>query len=106
MDHFKVIGRALPQLDYNLYTTIKRQVMPMLENDQLIQQIRDHIFKGDAFTGQDTYMKTVYFVGSVYEMYCPGSFFVKSIMKLRLGVRDQISRVLSFKNPEMVNYYH
>jgi hypothetical protein len=105
MDHYKLIGRALSQLDYNLSVAIKRQVTPMLTDTSVLPEIHAFVYGSPLFSHYDEYMKKLLFVGSVYDMYCPGAFFGKAIMKMPIGIRDEVRNAMGERNAEMVNYY-
>ena len=100
------ISRALKQLDYPLYRRISRMVTPMLEDEKHLSEIYAFIHECEDFKHYDQYMMNCLVVAAVYEMYCPGSFFVNSVMKLKVGLRDSLCAVMGFNSPEMVNYFH
>lgn len=105
MDHYKLIGRALSQLDYNLSVAIKRQVTPMLTDTSALTEIHAFVYGSTLFSHYDEYMKKLLFVGSVYDMYCPGAFFGKAIMKMPIGIRDEVRNAMGERNSEMINYW-
>lgn len=103
MDKFKLAGRALAQLDYEAFSSIMQDVIPMLEDKSHIEAIYASV--QTEFASEEDYMRKVLFVATIYDCYCPGSFFAKSIMKMPAGIRDEVSKCMGYENPEMVNYF-
>lgn len=103
MDRNTLIGRGLAQIDYATYQRMQERVTAMLTDNQHIPEIIDYM-RSNHYDG-DKYMFNVLAIAAVYDMYCPGSFFAKSIAKMQIGVRDCVAKCMNLSNPEMVNYY-
>lgn len=75
----------------------------MLKKVKFVEQIYNtvqEVFADDTFEN-----RRLIFIAVCYQVYQPLSYLDQAAGKLPAGVRDEMSRCLSFVNPEMVNHY-
>jgi hypothetical protein len=96
-----VISRYLSQVNPVMYREIEEAITPMLSDTAhipaLLQAVR---CQHPNFDETDT---RILFTACVYEIYCPASFLPKAAMRLPVGIRDEMARVLGYGNPENIN---
>lgn len=103
MDSFTIVGRALAQDNPELFQSLEKKVTPLLTDQVHIEEIFHMV--NNLFSDEPEWMRKLLFVSAVYDCYCPGSYYKKSIMKLPIGVRDEVARLLGQNNGTMVNYF-
>lgn len=103
-----IIGRVLLQSDYAAAESILNKFRPMLKHVKHVAEI----FKSvqEQFPEDTNENRRLIFIGVVYQAYQPLSYLEnrsdnRVLGKLPTGVRDEMSRLLGFNNPELVNHF-
>ena len=101
MDQDVIAGRIWAKVNYQEYSEHLNKVQPILRSKKYVERIFNEV----QLLDEPSERRRDIFISAVYQAYRPATYVASGVAKLPAGIRDEMTRLLQFNNPEMINHF-